>query len=101
MRAEPQVTVIDPGVMANIATINGTTYDEDEDVIQVEGRIDNGSWSNATDTSGVGPWATWSWVLDTNNLSDGTHQFEARVYDGTPTTTASSWSPCSTRSRRS
>jgi len=65
----------------NNATVNGTITikgiaSDDEQVVKVEIRIDDGTWIQATGTT------TWSYSIDTTTLSNGLHKIETRAYDG-------------------
>lgn len=59
-------------------TITGSASDPDgnEEIVEVEVRIDGGDWNTATGTSG------WSYAINTNSLSNGQHTIYARSFDG-------------------
>ncbi len=48
----------------------------------VQVRIDNGSWSNATDTSLDLSWSLWAYQWNTTQYNDGEHDVFARSWDG-------------------
>lgn len=64
------------------ATVNGTTTvegnasDPEGNLSDVEVRIDDGPWTNATGTS------NWTYEWDTTQHADGDHAIHARSYDG-------------------
>ncbi len=60
---------------SGILTAAGTASD-DTAVEGIDVRIDGGAW---TAVSGTG---TWSYTIDTTQLSSGTHMLEVRAYDG-------------------
>jgi len=77
----PTVAITAPAADANVNTlaeITGTAGDA-EAVVDVQVKIDTGAWSSATDTSGGGTWATWSY--DASSLGEGTHTVYAQSKD--------------------
>ncbi|UCG68478.1 MAG: S8 family serine peptidase [Thermoplasmata archaeon] len=58
----------------DIVTVNGTST---TDVIQIQVKIDDGSWVPATGTT------DWFYDWNTNSYSDGTHTIYVRGYNGT------------------
>ena len=74
----PTIEITSP---SNNATVNGTITikgiaSDDEQVVKVEIRIDDGTWIQATGTT------SWSYSIDTTTLSNGLHKIETRAYDG-------------------
>ncbi|MCK4443468.1 MAG: hypothetical protein KAW09_02925, partial [Thermoplasmata archaeon] len=78
----PVVTVISVShdqILRGEVNLVGIADDPDgnEEIVQVEVRIDNGNWQNATGTS------SWNYLLDTVSLDNGNHTLYFRAYDGT------------------
>jgi len=79
-----------PGIEI-VAPINGETVSgvyevtgvaaDDLGITFAEVRIDLGEWRNATDTSGNGSWASWSFSWDTRLYANGWHEVWARAWD--------------------
>ncbi|MFA5771540.1 MAG: Ser-Thr-rich GPI-anchored membrane family protein [Thermoplasmata archaeon] len=69
------------GKVKGTISINGTASD-DVLVQQVEIKIDNGNWTIVTGTTAMVS-KSWSYSLNTTNLSEGKHTIRVRVYDGT------------------
>ncbi len=66
--------------VAGVITIKGYAWDIDGNVTSVQVRI-NGTYYNATDTSGNGTWYTWSLKFNTTILNDGEHRVVALAKD--------------------
>jgi len=67
--------------LEGLINITGTASD-DASVTQVNVII-NGTWYNATDSSGNGSWASWFYNLQTGILPDGPLRIIAAAFDGT------------------
>lgn len=67
----------DNATVSGSITVKGTASDPDGKVLKVEVRIDGGNWVTVAGTE------DWSYVLDTNALSNGNHDIYVRAYDGT------------------
>ncbi|MCK4758270.1 MAG: hypothetical protein KAS67_07450, partial [Thermoplasmata archaeon] len=77
----PSCTIFNPAagsMVSGAVTVSGTASDSDgnEELVQVEVRIDDGTWNTATGTT------TWSYDLSTFTLTNGQHVIYARAYDG-------------------
>ncbi len=75
----PEITLAAPDAGATVEgtiEVRGQASDPDGDQLEVQVRIDDGAWSNAT---GTDPW-TFAW--DTTTVEDGSHVLQARVFDG-------------------
>jgi hypothetical protein len=76
----PTCTISSPSSgekVSGTVTISGTSSDSDGTVESVEIRIDSGSWNEVTGTT------SWSYELDTTDLTNGAHKVYARASDGT------------------
>jgi hypothetical protein len=77
--AKPSVSFITPSggekVKGNY-TVTGVALKGSFNVINVQFRIDNGEWMNATGNPG------WQFTLDTAKLKNGNHTIEVRAFDG-------------------
>lgn len=86
--APPTVTIESPEegetVEGNI-TVEGSADDPDATgtVEQVEVRIDDGPWRNATDNSTLelDAWSSWTFDWNTTDVADGNHTITARATD--------------------
>jgi len=75
----PTVKITSPNngkTVVGVITILGTASDEDGSIANVEIRIDNGDWEDATGTN------SWSYDWDTETVNDGEHTIKARSWDG-------------------
>jgi hypothetical protein len=82
----PSVTLATPTVGAIVGgsvTLTGTATDNVA-VSRVDVSVDSGAWQPATGTT------TWSAVVDTSSLPDGSHRFFARATDGAGNTATTS-----------
>ncbi|MCK5290844.1 MAG: hypothetical protein KAR39_02375 [Thermoplasmata archaeon] len=74
------ITSFSPGqTLTGVVLVSGSADDPDgnSQLVIVEVRIDGGSWETASGTT------SWSFSLNTTNLSEDTHTIFARSYDGT------------------
>jgi parallel beta-helix repeat protein len=75
----------DPGsTIVNTTMIQGSASDPDGSVVNVQGRIDGGSWIQAEGLS------SWSIIWDSTTVSNGEHTIYARSFDGTQYSTVAS-----------
>ncbi|RLF57846.1 MAG: hypothetical protein DRN25_05940, partial [Thermoplasmata archaeon] len=80
--AKPGVAILSPSDGAEISdtvTITGNATDSDGYVVQVQVRIDDDPWQNATFSNETGE---WNYDLDTTTLPNGVYRIEARSFDG-------------------
>lgn len=78
---QPSVTIDSPADgddLQGVVDIEGTASDPDgdDDLTEVEVRIDGGDWQTASGTT------DWSLSWDTSEVPDGSHTIEARSFDG-------------------
>jgi hypothetical protein len=72
------MSISDGTEVSGATNISGTASDPDGDseLVNVEVKIDSGTWQNATGTT------SWIYELDTTSLSNGQHSLYFRSYDG-------------------
>jgi len=78
-KVRPSVLITRPAEnekMKGKTSFTGTTVKGTLEVANVQVRLDNGDWANAT---GI---YTWQYDLDTTKLKNGKHKLEARAFDG-------------------
>ena len=68
--------------VSGVVNITGEAGDHDGTVELVQVRIGDGTWHNATDTSGGGNWSTWLYLWNTTGLEAGWYHVYARSFDG-------------------
>lgn len=74
----PTVKITEPynnSVIKGRISIRGSAKDADGKITKVQVRVDFGQWKDATGTS------SWSYFLDTTQLSNGIHKIYVRAYD--------------------
>lgn len=84
LQSPPEVAILSPddGTLKNdIVTISGTALDSDGALKQVEVKIDEDIWQDASDSSSSGDWSTWTYFWDSRLSSDGEHTISVRSQD--------------------
>ncbi|UCG68714.1 MAG: hypothetical protein JSV09_13055, partial [Thermoplasmata archaeon] len=74
----PKVEITSPSdgeTISDIITVEGTAADTDGTITFVELKIDDGNWTIVQGTT------SWTYSLNTTNLSNGLHTIYARSYD--------------------
>jgi hypothetical protein len=75
----PSVEIISPPDSAKVGSsilISGRATDDDDTILWVRIRIDDGEWNKANGTQ------VWKYTLSTKNLDRGVHTITALTYDG-------------------
>ncbi len=81
---QPSGNVTPPETVRGILLVHGTAGSPaDAGRVQlVQVRIDDGAWSNATDTSPDKSWTSWAYQWDTTAYADANHVVCVRAWDG-------------------
>lgn len=75
----PTCTILSPSPRATLSSafeISGTASDNNDPIVRVEIKIDDGNWIEASGTT------EWTYNLDTTALENGQHIIYGRSYDG-------------------
>jgi hypothetical protein len=77
--ARPVCIISSPAKGAKVSGVfllKGTATKVDTDIVRVQIRVDGGEWEDANGTY------NWIYCVDSGRLTDGSHAFEAKAYDG-------------------